>query len=143
GRVGDFVTSRQVRERLLKEGQRNIAMRVEETADADTFIVYGRGELMLAVLAETMRREGYELSLGMPEVVIREIDGAKHEPVERVIVDVPESYVGRVTQLLGERRGVMVKLAPVGIGRSRVEYRIPSRGLIGFRSMFLTETRGE
>ena len=143
GRVGDFVTSRQVRERLFKEAQRNIAMRVEETDEPDSFIVYGRGELMLAILAETMRREGYEFALGMPEVVIRTIEGQKCEPVETVVVDVPQSHVGTVTQLLGDRRGVMGKMSPIGANRARVEYRVPSRGLIGFRSIFLTETRGE
>ena len=143
GRVGDFVTSRQVRERLFKEAQRNIAMRVEETDEPDSFIVYGRGELMLAILAETMRREGYEFALGMPEVVVRTIDGKKCEPVETVVVDVPQSHVGTVTQLLGDRRGVMGKMGPIGANRARVEYRVPSRGLIGFRSIFLTETRGE
>ena len=143
GRVGKYVTSRQLRDRLLKEGERNIAMRIEETDEPDTFIVYGRGELMLSVLAETLRRESYELSLGMPEVVTREVDGQLCEPVEIVVCDVPENFVGTVTQLLGERRGVMVGMTPVGPGRTRVEYRIPSRGLIGFRSLFLTETRGE
>ncbi len=143
GRAGNFVTSRQVRERLFKEAQRNIAMRVEETDEPDSFMVYGRGELMLAILAETMRREGYEFALGMPEVVVRTIDGQKCEPVETVVVDVPQSYVGTVTQLLGDRRGVMGQMGPIGAGRARVEYRVPSRGLIGFRSIFMTETRGE
>ncbi len=143
GRVGAFVTSRQVRERLFKEARRNIAMRVEETDEPDAFVVYGRGELMLAILAETMRREGYEFSLGMPEVVVREVDGKKVEPVETVVVDIPQNHVGTVTQLLGERRGVMGKMSPVGADRVRVEYRLPSRGLIGFRSLFMTETRGE
>jgi GTP-binding protein len=143
GRVGDFVTSRQLRERLLKEAQRNIAMRVEQGLEPDSFTVYGRGELMLAILVETMRREGYELALGMPEVVVREIDGQKCEPVETVVVDVPVAFVGAVTQLLGERGGVMGRMSPIGASRSRVEYRVPSRGLIGFRSLFMTETRGE
>ncbi|MEM7437842.1 MAG: GTP-binding protein, partial [Myxococcota bacterium] len=130
GKVGDYVTSRQVRERLFKEAQRNIAMRVEDTDEPDSFIVYGRGELMLAILAETMRREGYEFGLGMPEVVVRTIDGVECEPVETVIVDIPQAHVGTVTQLLGERRGVMGKMSPIGANRSRVEYRVPSRGLI-------------
>jgi GTP-binding protein len=143
GRVGDYVTSRQVRERLLKEAQRNIAMRVEETDETDSFMVFGRGELMLSILAETMRREGYEFALGMPEVVVREIDGKQCEPVETVVVDVPQTYVGTVTQLLGDRRGIMGKMTPIGTDRVRVEYRVPSRGLIGFRSLFMTETRGE
>jgi len=115
---------------------------MEDTAEPDTFVVYGRGELMLAVLAETMRREGYEFALGMPEVVVREIDGVACEPIERVSVDVPEAYVGAVTTRLGERRGKLVKMANLGFGRARLEYVVPSRGLIGFRSAFLTETRG-
>jgi GTP-binding protein len=118
-------------------------MRVEEGDEPDSFTVYGRGELMLAILAETMRREGYEFALGMPEVIVREIDGQKYEPVETVVVDVPQNHVGAVTQLLGERRGVMGKMSPIGVNRSRIEYRVPSRGLIGFRSLFMTETRGE
>ncbi|HVJ17943.1 MAG TPA: translational GTPase TypA [Polyangiaceae bacterium] len=142
GRSGKWVTSRHVRERLLKESKRNLALRVEETAEPDSFMVFGRGELMLAILAETMRREGYEFALGMPEVVVKEVDGVKSEPVELVIVDVPDAYVGTVTTRLGERRGQMVKLTSLGFGRTRMEFRIPSRGMIGFRSAFLTETRG-
>lgn len=142
GRAGKWVTSRHLRSRLFKEAQKNLALRVEETDTADAYLVYGRGELMLAVLAETMRREGYELALGMPEVVTREVDGVMSEPVELVVVDVPEEYVGAVTTALGERKGQMQKMGNVGTGRSRIEYSIPSRGLIGFRSLFLTETRG-
>ncbi len=142
GKVGKWVTSRHLRERLFKESHRNLALRVEDTDEPDTFIVYGRGELMLAVLAETMRREGYEFCLGMPEVVVKDVDGVRSEPVERVIIDVPDTYVGAVTQRLGERRGQMLKLNSLGFGRTRMEFRVPSRGLIGFRSAFLTETRG-
>jgi len=142
GKVGKWVTSRHVRERLIKESKRNLALRVEDTPEPDTFTVYGRGELMLAILAETMRREGYEFALGMPEVVVREVDGQRQEPVERVVVDVPEQYVGAVTTRLGERKGHMVKMSNLGFGRARMEYIVPSRGLIGFRSAFLTETRG-
>jgi GTP-binding protein len=142
GRVGKWVTSRHVRDRLYREGKRNLALRVQDTAEPDTFTVFGRGELMLAILAETMRREGYEFALGMPEVVTRTVDGVRSEPVERVIVDVPEEYVGAVTTRLGERRGQMVKMSNLGFGRARIEYRVASRGLIGFRSSFLTETRG-
>ncbi|HET7542985.1 MAG TPA: translational GTPase TypA [Polyangiaceae bacterium] len=142
GKSGKWVTSRHVRERLYKEAMKNLALRVEDTAEPDTFLVFGRGELMLAILAETMRREGYEFSLGMPEVVVKEIDGVKSEPVELVIIDVPDQYVGAVTTRLGERRGQMMKMANLGFGRARMEFRVPSRGLIGFRSAFLTETRG-
>jgi GTP-binding protein len=142
GRVGKWVTSRQLRERLFREARRNIALRVEDTAEPDTFIVSGRGELVLAVLAETMRREGFEFGMGMPEVVTREIDGQRCEPVELVVVDVPEEYVGTVTMALGERRGQMTRMGALGSGRARVEFRVPSRGLIGFRSRFLTDTRG-
>ncbi len=142
GKVGKWVTSRHLRDRLFREARRNLALRVEETPEPDTFLVYGRGELMLAILAETMRREGYEFALGMPEVVVKDVDGVKSEPVELVIVDVPDAYVGAVTTRLGERRGQMMKMQNLGFGRTRMEFKVPSRGLIGFRSAFLTETRG-
>jgi GTP-binding protein len=142
GKVGKWVTSRHLRERLTRESRKNLALLIEDTEEPDVFMVYGRGELMLAVLAETMRREGYELAMGMPEVVTKEIDGRRMEPVERVVIDVPDEFVGPVTMRLGERRGQMVKRAPLGAGRSRVEFSVPSRGLVGFRSQFMTETRG-
>ena len=142
GLSGKWVTSRQVRDRLIRETRKNLAMRFEETDSPDTFIVYGRGELMLAVLAETMRREGYEFALGMPEVVIKEVDGQKSEPVERVVIDVPDEFVGTVTKNLGERRGQMEKMNALGFGRTRLEFRVPARSLIGYRSEFLTDTRG-
>jgi GTP-binding protein len=142
GRHSKWVTSRHIRERLEKESKRNLALRVEFTDEPDTFIVHGRGELMLAILAETMRREGYEFCMGMPEVVVKSIDGELSEPVELVVVDVPDEYVGPVTMRLGERRGQMTHMNNLGYGRARIEFRVPSRALIGFRSQFLTETRG-
>ena len=137
-----FLTSRHIKDRLEKEAMRNLAIRIEPTDTADTFVVLGRGELQLAILVETMRREGYEMQLGNPEVVTKEIDGQVCEPVERVVVDVPGNYVGVVTERLGERRGRLEKMHNPGVGRARLEYVVPSRGLIGFRSEFLTATRG-
>jgi GTP-binding protein len=137
-----FLTSRHLRERLLRETTKNLAIRVEETDSPDTFVVLGRGELQLAILVETMRREGYELQLGNPEVITKIVDGAMSEPMELVIVDVPEQFIGIVTERLGERRGRMMKMANHGFGRARLEYRVPSRGMIGFRGELLTATRG-
>jgi GTP-binding protein len=142
GKSGKWVTSRHIRDRLEREAKKNLAMKLEETDTPDAFMVYGRGELMIAILLENMRREGYEVAVGKPEVVTKDINGVTSEPVERVIVDVPDEYVGAITQRLGERRGRMDKMHNLGFGRSRVEFVVPSRGLIGFRSMFLTETRG-
>ncbi|MEZ4440511.1 MAG: translational GTPase TypA [Polyangiaceae bacterium] len=142
GVSGKWVTSRQVRDRLVRETYKNLAMRFEETDSPDTFMVYGRGELMLAVLAETMRREGYEFALGMPEVVVKDEGEGKVEPLERVVIDVPDEYVGTVTQSLGERRGQLDKMHALGFGRTRMEFLVPARGLIGYRSQFLTDTRG-
>jgi len=142
GKSGKWVTSRHIKDRFEREAKRNLAMRMEPTSVPDQFTVYGRGELMIAVLLETMRREGYEVAVGMPEVVVRDVDGVDCEPVERAVVDVPEEYVGAVTQALGTRRGQMVKMTNLGFGRARIEYRVPSRGLIGFRTQFLTLTRG-
>ncbi len=141
GREGQFVTARQIRSRLEKEMLYNVALRLEILAN-DAFKVLGRGELQLAILIETMRREGYELSVSKPEIITREIDGAKHEPMEIVQVDCPDEYVGVVTQKLGQRRGQMTTMHNPGHGRVRLEFRVPSRGLIGFRSEFLTDTRG-
>ena len=141
GRDGQFVTARQIRARLEKETLHNVAIRLE-IEDNDAFKVQGRGELQLAILIETMRREGYELSVSKPEIVTREVDGHKHEPMEIVQVDCPEEYVGVVTQKLGGRKGQMTEMHNPGHGRVRLSFRIPSRGLIGFRSEFLTDTRG-
>ena len=142
GREGKFVTSRQIRERLNRELQSNVALKVEFTSDADTFIVSGRGELHLTILLETMRREGYELAVGRPRVVFKEIDGGRHEPYEILSVDVEEINQGAVMEELGVRRGELQDMSPDGKGRVRLEYRIPARGLIGFQSEFLTLTRG-
>ncbi len=141
-KLSKYLTSRQLRERLARETRKNLAILLEETDSADTFMLKGRGELQLAILVETMRREGYEMQLGNPEVVTREVDGVVSEPIELVVVDVPESFIGVVTERLGERRGRMVKMSNPGYGRARLEYRVPSRGLIGFRGEFLTSTRG-
>lgn len=142
GREGEYVTSRKLRERLLQERRRNVSIRVEETGTGEALRVTGRGELQLAILIETMRREGYEVQVSKPTVVTRDVDGAVHEPVELLVIDVPEDYIGVVSQLLAMRRGKMTKLTHGGSGRVRVEFAVPSRGLIGFRSRFLTETRG-
>jgi GTP-binding protein len=142
GQEGRFVTSRQLRERLLRELQANVALRVEETADADVFVVSGRGELHLTILLENMRREGYELAVSRPRVVVKEIDGVKCEPFEVLTVDVEEQYQGVVMEALGARRGDLLEMQPDGRGRVRLDYRIPARGLIGFQSEFLNLTRG-
>lgn len=141
GRDGRFVTSRKLRERLEKELLYNVSIKVDFD-ETDSFKVLGRGELQLAILVEMMRREGYELSVAMPETITKRIDGVLHEPMELLVIDVPEDYVGIVTQQIGMRRGRMQKMHNNGYGRVRLEFRIPSRGLIGFRSQFLTDTRG-
>ncbi len=142
GREGKFVTSRQIRERLEQEVLHNVALRVEDTEDPDKFRVSGRGELHLSVLIETMRREGYELAVSRPEVIEKEIDGHLCEPWELLTVDFEEAYQGAVMGRLAERKGELLNMRPDGTGRSRLEYRIPSRGLIGFRTEFLTATAG-
>jgi GTP-binding protein len=142
GREGQYVTSRKVRERLETEAKRNVSIRVEDTDQPDRLRVSGRGELQLAILIETMRREGYELEVSKPTVVTREESGALLEPMEIAIVDLPEEFIGVVSQLLAMRRGVMMKMTPPASGRVRLEFSVPSRGLIGFRSSFLTDTRG-
>ena len=142
GREGKFVTSRQIRERLEREVKSNVALKVEFTSDSDTFIVSGRGELHLTILLENMRREGYEMGVGRPRVVMKEIDGVKQEPYELLTVDVEESHQGAVMEELGRRKGDMQDMVSDGRGRVRLEYRIPARGLIGFQGQFLTLTRG-
>jgi GTP-binding protein TypA/BipA len=142
GKDGDKLTARQIEARLQQELVGNVSLRVGETDRPDTYEVQGRGELQLAVLVEMMRREGYEMTVGQPHVVEREIDGQRHEPVERLSIDVPEQYVGTVTQLLAARKGRMEHMTNHGTGWVRMEYLVPARGLIGFRTEFLTETRG-
>jgi len=142
GREGKFVTSRQIRERLEREVKSNVALKVEFTQDSDTFIVSGRGELHLTILLENMRREGYEMGVGRPRVVMKEIDGVKQEPYELLTVDVEETHQGAVMEELGRRKGDMQDMVSDGRGRVRLEYRIPARGLIGFQGQFLTLTRG-
>jgi len=142
GREGQYVTSRRLRERLFAEMHRNVSLRVEETDSPDAFRVMGRGELQLSVVIETMRREGYELQVSKPTVIVKENEGQLQEPMELVFIDVQEDYVGQVSQLMAQRKGFLTNMAPPESGRVRLEFSVPSRGLIGFRSRFLTETRG-
>jgi len=142
GREGAYVTSRNLRDRLDKELLTNVSIRVEETDSTDSFKVMGRGELQLSILLEMMRREGYELAVGKPEIVTKRVDGKLMEPVEHLTIDVPETFVGVVMQQLGERKGEVANMHNHGYGRVRVEFRVPSRGLIGLRSQLLTDTRG-
>jgi GTP-binding protein len=142
GREGQYVTSRNLRERLEKELLTNVSIRVEEAGGPDAFRVMGRGELQLAILIETMRREGYELTVGKPEILTKTIDGQMHEPVEMLIIDCPETFLGVVIEKLGGRKGKMVKMVNHGSGRVRLEFHVPTRGLIGLRSEILTDTRG-
>ena len=142
GREGEFVTSRKLRERLQYEQRKNVSLRVADTDQPDAFQVTGRGEFQLAIVIETMRREGYELQVSKPTVVTREINGTLHEPVELLVIDVPEDFIGVVSQLLAMRKGKMTKMVHAGSSRVRLEFSVPSRGLIGFRSRFLTDTRG-
>ncbi len=142
GREGQFVTSRQLAERLERELIHNVALRVEPTDDPKRYIVSGRGELHLSILIENMRREGYELSVGRPKVIMKEVDGELQEPYEQLTVDVPTDYQGAVMERLGNRRGTLVEMVPDGRGRVRLDYSIPARGLIGFRTEFLTATAG-
>jgi GTP-binding protein len=142
GKEGKFVTSRQIRDRLTKELNHNVALRVKDTGDETTFEVSGRGELHLTILIENMRREGYELAVSRPRVVLHEVDGVKQEPYELLTVDVEDGHQGGVMEELGRRKGEMLDMASDGRGRTRLEYRIPARGLIGFQGEFMTLTRG-
>jgi GTP-binding protein len=142
GREGTIVQSRKIRERLLKETLRNVAIEVEELENGEAFGVKGRGELQLAILIETLRREGFELTVGRPEVICKERDGVRLEPIEQLLVDCEEVYVGVVTEKLAVRKGRMTQMSQAGAGRVRLEFSIPSRGLIGYRDEFLTDTRG-
>jgi len=142
GREGQYVTSRNIRDRLDKELLTNVSIRVEDGGSPESFKVMGRGELQLAILIEMMRREGYELMVGRPEIITRKVDGVLHEPLEMLTIDCPENFVGVVMERIGARKGKMAKMINHGSGRVRLEFLVPSRGLIGIRGELLTETRG-
>ena len=143
GKEGQFVTSRHIRDRLMKELERNVSLRVKETDSADSFEVCGRGELHLSVLIENMRREGFELLVSRPKVIFKEIDGVKCEPMERLVVNVPDDCIGNVIEKLGRRKAEMINMEPAEAGHTKVEFKIPARGIIGYRTEFLTDTKGE
>ena len=143
GKEGQFITSRHIRDRLFKELERNVSLRVKETDSPDSFEVSGRGELHLSVLIETMRREGFELLVSRPKVIFKEIDGVKCEPIEDLVVNVPDDCVGNVIEKLGRRKAEMVNMEPAEAGHTKIEFKIPARGLIGYRTEFLTDTKGE
>ena len=142
GKEGKYVTSRHIRARLFKEVETNVSMRVEETDSPDCFKVYGRGELHLSILIENMRREGYEFQVSRPKVIFKEIDGVRHEPMEYLVVEVPAEYVGSVMNKLGSRKAELLNMMPDDQGSTRLEFRIPSRCLIGYRGELLTDTKG-
>ena len=143
GKEGQFITSRHIRDRLFKELERNVSLRVKETDSPDSFEVSGRGELHLSVLIETMRREGFELLVSRPKVIFKDIDGVKCEPIELLVVNVPDDCVGNVIEKLGRRKAEMVNMEPAEAGHTKIEFKIPARGLIGYRTEFLTDTKGE
>ena len=143
GKEGQFVTSRHIRDRLMKELERNVSLRVKETDSADSFEVCGRGELHLSVLIENMRRESFELLVSRPKVIFKEIDGVKCEPIERLVVNVPDDCIGNVIEKLGRRKAEMINMEPAEPGHTKVEFKIPARGIIGYRTEFLTDTKGE
>ena len=143
GREGEFITSRHIRDRLFKELEKNVSLRVRETDSPDSFEVAGRGELHLSVLIETMRREGFELLVSRPKVIFKEINGVKCEPIERLVVNVPDDCIGSVIEKLGQRKAEMVNMEPAEEGHTKIEFKIPARGLIGYRTEFLTDTKGE
>ena len=143
GKEGQFITSRHIRDRLFKELERNVSLRVKETETPDSFEVCGRGELHLSILIETMRREGFELLVSRPKVIFKDIDGVKSEPMERLVVNVPDDCIGNVIEKLGRRKAEMLNMEPAEVGHTKVEFKIPARGIIGYRTEFLTDTKGE
>jgi len=143
GKEGKLITSRQIRDRLFKELEKNVSLRVKETESADSFDVSGRGELHLSVLIETMRREGFEMLVSRPKVIFKDIDGVKHEPMEMLVVNVPDESVGTVIEKLGKRKAEMTNMEPAEIGHTKIQFKIPARGIIGYRTEFLTDTKGE
>jgi len=142
GREGKYVTSRNLRDRLMREGEANLSLRIEETDSPDTFLVFGRGELQMAILIEQMRREGFEFAVGMPQVLTKQVGDKLHEPYEKALIDVAEEFMGVVIETLGTRKGMMVEMKNNGSGRVRMTFDIPARGLIGYRTEFLTDTKG-